>query len=69
MPCMHPAQTLSPTSTPVAPPPPPQAILSSKDEYLINVLYSTLVAVRADADLLQYNGPGLGEPGHRDTPT
>lgn len=38
-----------------------QAILSSKDEYLINVLYATLVAVKADADLLQYHGPGLGE--------
>jgi len=40
-----------------------QAILSSKDEYLITVLYSTLVGLGADADLLKYHGPGLGERG------
>lgn len=38
-----------------------QAILTSKDEYLITVLYSMLVDMNQDTDLLQYHGPGLGE--------
>jgi hypothetical protein len=38
-----------------------QAILCSRDEYLINVVYSMMVDLWADADLLQYHGPGLGE--------